>query len=65
MKAITTELTVDEMQQIMLDEMLGKKQSITGPAADKFLADFLKDVEKAKKDGVVLDIPSEWPSIGD
>lgn len=56
-------ITTEDMQRIMTDELLGRPQRVTGPQADKFLQDFRSDRELAEKDGVVLDVPLEWPEM--
>jgi hypothetical protein len=51
------------MNKLMADELNGKEQDIKGKDADKFLAGIRKDIAKAKKDGMTLDIPPEWPGF--
>lgn len=53
------DLTHDDAVKIQVDYMLGRPQRIKGPDAEKFLAAFKKDVEKAKKDGLRIEIPVE------
>jgi hypothetical protein len=54
-------LTVDEVNTLMSDELAGRKQTITGPAADRFLVAFRRDVEQADRDGISLKPLVEWP----
>jgi hypothetical protein len=56
-------LTTEQMNKLMADELNGKEQDIKGKDADKFLAGIRKDIAKAKKDGMTLDIPPEWPGF--
>ena len=53
-------MTTDKMIAIMVEEMNGKKPSVEGKEADVFRADFRRDMERAKKEGWIIDIPSEW-----
>lgn len=56
-------LTVEQMARITCDELNGAPQRETGPEAEAFLAKTRKEIAEAKKKGLVVDIPSEWPSI--
>ena len=54
-------LTTDEMHKIMVDEMTGREQRVTGTDAAQFLEEFRKDVELAKEEGWQIEIPAEYP----
>jgi hypothetical protein len=58
-------LTTEEMNSIIAADILGLPQTVKGPDADKFLAEFQKDRAEAEKAGYVLDIPAEWPNTKD
>lgn len=53
-------LTSNEMNMLVVDEMNEKPHRVIGPEADEFLKSLRKDIEKAKKERLVLDTPSEW-----
>jgi len=52
-------LDTDDIEKLMVDEVNGSPHRITGPEAEAFLIEFRKDVASAKKNGHMLDIPSE------
>jgi hypothetical protein len=55
-----SELTLEQMKQIMADRLLGRSPSVTGPEADTFRESFEKTVQKAKDNGGTVEIPAEW-----
>lgn len=56
-------LTTDQMQQIVADEMVGRPPRVTGPEADRFRQRIKSDIERAKREGLVVEITNEWPEI--
>ena len=54
-------LGTDEMEEILVELMAGKEPTITGPEAHEFREKLKVDIENIKKQGYVVDIPSEIP----
>ncbi len=53
------ELDADEMQRIIVDEMLGNEPTVTGDEADEFRRDIRPDIELARKNKWIIDIPPD------
>lgn len=59
----TKVLTTEEMQELTVDALLGRKSKITTPDARRFRADTEAYAKKVKVRGGVLDIPFEHPDL--
>ena len=57
-------LSVEEMQQIMVEELTGNQPTIQGPEADQFRASVKQEAAEAAKQAIMLTIPNEWPDMG-
>lgn len=53
-------LTTDEMNIVLVDHLNGSKPRITGPDAEQFLKEVQPDIDKANKEGLVVEVPAEW-----
>jgi len=53
-------LTLDQIEIIATDYLLGKEPRITGKEADDFRKMLEKDVEFMKKNGGVLELPFDY-----
>lgn len=56
-------LTTEQMNRIAVEEINGMEPTIRGPDADKFRDGIKRDIEKAKRDGIMLTVPNEWPDV--
>jgi hypothetical protein len=52
-------VTVEEMNTILCEELLSKEPTLKGPKYDPVRAGIKKDVEKAEKEGIVLETVRE------
>ena len=52
-------LTSEQMEQITVDLLNGSPPRVTGKEADEFRAAVQKDIDLAKKNGWVIEIPTE------
>jgi len=58
-------LTYTQMLKIIDEVMIGEKRTVFGKEADEFREDFKKDVEFAKENGYIIEIPFEFPDPPD
>jgi hypothetical protein len=58
-------LTYTQMLKIIDEVMIGEKRTVFGKEADEFREDFKKDVEFAKENGDIIEIPFEFPDPPD
>lgn len=56
-------LTTEQMQKITKEAILGMTPTIRGPEADDFRESIIRDIAKARKRGMIIDIPQEWPDM--
>jgi len=54
-------ITTDRLAKLTRDTILGEDPKPKNAEEAKYIKDLKKENEQAKKDGVILTIPSEWP----
>lgn len=58
-------LTTDVMQRITKEVVLGQPSSAGSPEENDFRQRVERNVADIQKQGLVVDIPGEWPDMGD
>ena len=53
-------LTSEEMQQIVVDKVSGRKQRVVGEEADSFRLLLDKDIQLAEKKKWIIEVTPEW-----
>ena len=61
----STSLTSDQVERLTADAALGRGPSIEGAAAKKFYDRLRREVRKAARDGLVIEVPHEHPDLSD
>jgi len=60
-----TELTMEQVTQLVMDEMAGREPTILGEEADILREVTRQDMRICEANGWILDIPHEWGDVGD
>ena len=57
-------LTSEDVEKLTTDELTGRPRRVKGKEADRFLADFRRDVRAIEAKGGTVEIPSEIQAEG-
>ena len=60
-----TELTMEQVTQLVMDEMAGREPTILGEEADILREVTRHDMRTCEENGWILDIPHELGDVGD
>lgn len=58
-------LTVEEIQKIMIDFFRKRAPRVKGKEADELRRQLEKEIPKMERQGLQVDLPEEWPDIGE